>query len=241
MWVGSTSMSPARRAALDLRPGHRHRPGAQGLPESSHQAAADDADLESAQVAGRHHGPVGGQHPFQPPQPVPAPVDDTDARLAQRFDQSLTDKRAVEKGPAVGFGAKGIRQGKGIEAGNEGVVVKRLFHEYVDEAVFELVDLGGGRTDLGRAQGNQGQAAVGEAAHFLGKPLDAGVFGALHRCQGAQHPGHFVEALKQIAHGPVENPAQARQDLHRQGRPCRFRSWTAVPGRCRSARPGPRR
>ena len=41
--------------------------------------------------------------------------------------------------------------------------------------------------------------------------------GTLHRGQGAQHPGHFVEALKQIAHGPVENPAQARQDLHRQG------------------------
>ena len=116
----------------------------------------------------------------------------------------------------MAFGVEGIRQGKNFEAIDEFAIIERLFDKQIDEAVFELVDLGDGGADLGRPQRNQPQVFAGQFVDFLGKPLNAKVFRTLDRGQGSQHPGHRIEALKEIAHRAVENPAQARQGLDRQ-------------------------
>ena len=200
----------------DLRPGNRHRPGTQRLPESMHQWVFDHPDFETAQVLGGDHRPIGSQHPLQPPQPVPLPIDQADPRSTHRFEQLLLKKPAAEKGLTVRFGIEGIRQRKNLETIDELAIIEKLFYEQIDEAVFELIDLVDGGADLGRAQRNQLQVPSGQFANLLGKPVNAFVFRASDCCQRSQHPGHFMQALKEVADRTVKNPTQARQGLYRQ-------------------------
>ena len=143
-------------------------------------------------------------------------IDQANRLLLQRFEQLLLKKAAVEKGLPVRFGVKGIRQRKKLEAIDEFAEIKRLFHEQIDEAVPELINLIDGGADLGGPQRDQLQISAGQFADLFGKPLDAFVFRPLNRGQGSQHPGHLMKALKEVAHRPVKNPAQAGKCLYRQ-------------------------